>query len=41
LRRALERRFDWLGYLNVEPQLDPLRSEQPFQELLRGVGLLI
>jgi TolB-like protein/Tfp pilus assembly protein PilF len=40
LQRALEQRSLWLGYLNVEPQLDRLRSDQRFQLLLRGAHLL-
>jgi TolB-like protein/Tfp pilus assembly protein PilF len=40
LQRAFEQRSLWLGYLNVEPQLDPLRSDQRFQALLRRADLL-
>jgi len=40
LHRAFEQRSLWLGYLNVEPQLDLLRSDKRFQGLLRQVGLL-
>jgi tetratricopeptide (TPR) repeat protein len=40
LQRALEQRSLWLGYIGVEPQLDPLRSDQRFHRLRRGVGLL-
>jgi TolB-like protein/Tfp pilus assembly protein PilF len=40
LQRAFEQRSLWMGYLNVEPQLDPLRSDQRFQGLLRRADLL-
>jgi tetratricopeptide (TPR) repeat protein len=40
LQRALEQRSLWLGYLSVEPQLDPLRSDPRFQGLRRRVDLL-
>jgi len=39
LERAFEQRSLWLGYLNVEPQLDRLRSDSGFQELIWRVGL--
>ena len=39
LEQAFEHRSHWLGYLNVEPQLDAFRSDQRFQKLLRRVGL--
>jgi TolB-like protein/Tfp pilus assembly protein PilF len=39
LQKAFEHRSLWLGYLNVEPQLDPLRSDQRFPHLIRSVGL--
>jgi TolB-like protein/Tfp pilus assembly protein PilF len=38
-QRALEERSLWLGYLNVEPQLDGLRADPRFQRLLQAVGL--
>jgi TolB-like protein/Flp pilus assembly protein TadD len=40
LQRAVEQRSLWLGYVGVEPQLDPLRSDLRFQGLRRCVDLL-
>src|SRR5690349_3875734 len=39
LERAYEERSSWMSYLNVEPRLDPLRSDSRFSSLLRNVGL--
>ena len=38
LERLYEERNDWLVWLNVSPELKPLRNEAAFQDLLRRVG---
>ncbi len=40
LHSAFEHRSVWLGYLNVEPQMDPLRTDPRFPGLLRRAGLV-
>ena len=40
LEKAFEDRNDWLTHLKVNPQLDSLRSDPRFQDLLRRVGLV-
>jgi TolB-like protein/DNA-binding winged helix-turn-helix (wHTH) protein/Flp pilus assembly protein TadD len=39
LHTAFEQRSLWLGYLNVEPQLDALRGDPRFDDLRQSVGL--
>jgi serine/threonine-protein kinase len=39
LEKAIEHRSTGLGYLRVEPQLDSLRPDARFDELIRRVGL--
>ncbi len=39
LRKALEERSPWMGYLGVEPQMDVLRPDPRFREMLQRVGL--
>jgi tetratricopeptide (TPR) repeat protein len=38
LEEAFKQRSIWLGYLQVEPQLDPVRNDQRFQQLVKRVG---
>jgi len=37
--KALEDRSGWLANLNIEPGLDPVRSDPRFRNLIRGAGL--
>jgi TolB-like protein/DNA-binding winged helix-turn-helix (wHTH) protein/Tfp pilus assembly protein PilF len=38
LERAYEERYPWLIHLNVDPRLDPLRSEPRFKNLVSRIG---
>jgi TolB-like protein/Flp pilus assembly protein TadD len=40
LKRALEERSIWLGYLKVEPAFDALRGHPQFQSLLKRIGIM-
>jgi tetratricopeptide (TPR) repeat protein len=39
LHAARQERSGWITYLNVDPRLDPLRTDSRFQALLHGVRL--
>ena len=39
LEKAYEDHSHWLMYLHLDPGMDALRSETPFQDLLRRIGL--
>ena len=39
LEKAFQERSVWLGYLGLEPQWDPLRTDPRFTDLLRRVNL--
>ena len=39
LVEAFKRRDEWMVYIHVYPEFDPLRSDPRFQELERRVGL--
>jgi TolB-like protein/Flp pilus assembly protein TadD len=39
LHEAFEQRSLWLGYLQVEPQWDPLRSDRRVHDLVQSIGL--
>jgi TolB-like protein/Tfp pilus assembly protein PilF len=39
LERASEERSPWVGYMRVDPRLDPVRSQPRFERLLKNAGL--
>ena len=39
LEGAFEERSPWIGYMKVDPRVDPLRSDPRFDELLRKARL--
>ncbi|NIO42312.1 MAG: tetratricopeptide repeat protein [Burkholderiales bacterium] len=39
LEKAYEERSSWMPFINVEPRLDPLRSDPRLQDLLRRMNL--
>ena len=39
LSQAYQERSGWMTYLNVDPRLDPLRSDARFVDLLRRMRL--
>lgn len=40
LSQAYKEKSGWMTYLNVDPRLDPLRTDARFVDLLRGVRLI-
>ena len=41
LGRALAEQSPWVGYLNVDPRVDPVRSHSQFQSLIRKLGFRV
>jgi hypothetical protein len=39
LGRAFEERSPWIGYMHVDPRMDPLRSDPRFDAALRRARL--
>jgi TolB-like protein/Tfp pilus assembly protein PilF len=39
LEKAFDERVEWMIYTNVDPRLDPLRSDARFNHLIRRLGL--
>ncbi len=39
LQRAIEEHDKWIGWIKVDPRLDPLRSDPRFHEILQKAGL--
>ncbi|MEO6526727.1 MAG: protein kinase [Gemmatimonadaceae bacterium] len=41
LERAIAERSPWIGYINVDPRFEPLRSQPRFQRLVKAVEMSV
>ena len=39
LERAFDEQSPWIGYINVDPRVDPVRTQRRFEAILRKARL--